>query len=96
MFNIRILIAATLVQAGTLNAQDGPTHVLLTYRIYPDRRVAFRNNLTEQRNRFTRWRDEGFLASCGARRGVPDRSGGLPARQRGWSVGLPQIRSEGR
>ena len=56
-----LILAAALGLASLLQAQDGPSHVVVTYRIYPDKRTAFRTDLNNQTPRLARWRDDGLI-----------------------------------
>lgn len=52
-----------LLTSFSLLAQDGPSHVIVTHRIYPEKRIGFRNNLPGQAARLNHWRDDGFIMS---------------------------------
>jgi hypothetical protein len=62
VFNPRLLATALLLTSFA-QAQDGPSHVILTYKVYPDKRAAFRSSLNTRINRFTHWRDDGAINS---------------------------------
>ena len=60
MSYFRILIAA-LSLSLLLTAQDGPTHVIVTYRVYPEKRAPFRQNLYSYVNRLSHWKEQGTM-----------------------------------
>jgi len=45
-----------------LNAQDGPSHVIVTHRVYPEKRGTFSNGLLTQAGRLVHWRDDGLIS----------------------------------
>src|SRR5438132_107331 len=63
MVTFRILLIAAIGVTAFLEAQDGPSHVVVTHKIYPEKRTLFRNSLATQASRFTHWRDDGFITS---------------------------------
>jgi len=58
----RFFIAA-LLMIPLINAQDTPSHVIVTYKVYPNKRATFKATLNVTTGRFTRWRDEGSITS---------------------------------
>lgn len=63
MTHFRTAAIAAFALASLLPAQDdGPTHVIVTHRVYPEKRAPFRNDLAGQIQRLAHWRDDGAIA----------------------------------
>jgi hypothetical protein len=57
----RSLFVIALILVQSLRAQEGPSHVIVTQRAFPEKRISFRSSVGGIAPRLTHWRDEGFI-----------------------------------
>jgi hypothetical protein len=57
----RLIIAGFVLASFSAIGQDGPSHVLVTYRVFPDKHGAFRASLNNTIGRLGHWKDDGVI-----------------------------------
>jgi hypothetical protein len=55
------MIAGFLLTSFFARAQDGPSHVIVTYRVLPDKHGSFRASINSTVGRLSQWKDNGVI-----------------------------------